>query len=123
MNIIFGDSINSIPDHCIVLELDTFRTTNSDRTITAYCLVEKMALDEFATMESYKKIHADMIDAYRNQHWNYCEQAIAGLTGKWNGDLDTFYSDLLARVKQHKDQGVPDDWTAVILKDAGPSAG
>jgi len=122
MNIIFGDSINTIPDHSIVLELDTFRTANSDRTITAYCLVEKMALDEFATMESYKKIHADLIDAYRNQHWNYCEQAIEGLTGKWSGELDTFYLDLLARVKKNRHHGVPEDWTAVILKDAGPSA-
>jgi len=116
MNIIFGDSINTIPDHSIVLELDTFRMVNSDQTVTAYCLVEKMAMDEFATMESYKKIHADLIDAYRNQHWNYCEQAIEGLTGKWNGELDTFYTDLLIRVKQHKNHGVPQDWSAIILK-------
>jgi hypothetical protein len=116
MNIIFGDSINTIPDHYIVLELDTFRTIDSDQTVTAYCLVEKMAMDEFATMESYKTIHADLINAYCNQHWDYCEQAIAGLTGKWGGELDTFYADLLGRVKQHKDNGVSSDWTAIILK-------
>jgi hypothetical protein len=116
MNIIFGDSVNTIPDQYTVLELDTFRTVDSDKTITAYCLVEKLALNEFATMESYKKIHADLIDAYRNQHWNYCEQAIDGLMGKWSGELDTFYIDLLNRVKQHKENGVPDNWTAIIIK-------
>jgi len=117
MNIIFGDSVNSIPDQYTVLELDTFRTVDSDKTVTAYCVVEKLALDEFATMKSYKKIHADLIDAYRNQHWNYCEQAIAGLMGKWSGELDTFYADLLTRVSQHKETGVPSDWTAIIVKD------
>ena len=119
MNIIFGDSVNTIPDQYTVLELDTFCTVNSDNTVTAYCIVEKMALNEFATMESYKKIHADLIDAYRNQHWNYCEQAIDGLIGKWSGELDTFYIDLLNRVKQHKENGVSLDWSAVILKDTG----
>ena len=73
MNIIFGDSVDTLPDHYIKLELDTFRT--ADNTVTAYCLVEKLAPDEFITMESYKKIHADLMDAYRKQHWNYCEQA------------------------------------------------
>jgi hypothetical protein len=114
MNIIFGDSVDTLPDHYIKLELDTFRT--ADNTVTAYCLVEKLAPDEFITMDSYKKIHADLLIAYRNQHWNYCEQAIAGLIGHWGGELDTFYADLLSRVKQHKENGVPDNWTAIIIK-------
>ena len=117
MNIIFGDSVNALPEHYTVLELDTFRTTDGDKTFTAYCVVEKLALDEFATIESYKKIHSDLIDAYRNQHWNYCEQAIAGLMGRWSGELDTFYMDLLGRVRQHKETGVPTDWTSTIVKD------
>jgi len=115
MNIIFGDSVDTLPDHYIKLELDTFRTIDGDNTITAYCLIEKLALDEFVTMESYKNIHADLINAYRNQHWNYCEQAIDGLMGKWSGELDTFYTDLLVRVKQHKENSVPSDWTAVRI--------
>ena len=116
MNIIFGDSADTLPDHYIKLELDTFRTADSDNVVTAYCLVEKLAPDEFAVMDSYKKIHADLLDAYRNQHWTYCEQAIAGLMGRWAGELDTFYSDLLSRVKTHKENGVPDNWTATIIK-------
>jgi len=118
MNIIFGDSVNSIPDQYTVLELDTFRATDSDKTVTAYCVVEKLALNEFATMESYKKIHADLIDAYRNQHWNYCEQAIDGLMGRWTGELDSFYVNLLDRIRQNIQNGVPPDWTAVIVKNA-----
>lgn len=116
MNIIFGDSVKNIPDNYVVLELDTFKTVNDSNTVTAYCVVEKLALDEFSTMESYKKIHADLLDAYGKKHWNYCEQAIDGLMGKWNGELNTFYADLLNRIKQHKENGVADDWTPVIVK-------
>ena len=57
MNIIFGDSTKQIPDCYTVLELDSFRNTGSDQTFTAYCLVEKMAINEFANLEAYKKIH------------------------------------------------------------------
>ena len=39
MNIIFGDAIKELPDNLIVLELDTFRTPDSARTETAYCVI------------------------------------------------------------------------------------
>ena len=117
MNIIFGDSVNTIPDQYTVLELDTFRTVDSDKTVTAYCLVEKLALNEFATMESYKKIHADLIDAYRNQHWNYCEQAIDGLMGRWGGELDSFYCDLLKRVNAYQTTDPGPDWNGILVKE------
>jgi len=116
MNIIFGDSINTIPDHYILLELDTFRRTGETETITAYCLVEKPALDELANLEAYKKIHADVVKYFKQQHWDYCEQAIQGLMGKWGGELDTFYADLLTRVNQHKQNGVSENWDAVLIK-------
>lgn len=116
MNIIFGDSVNTIPDQYTVLELDTFRTSDSNETMTAYCLVEKLALDEFVTLEHYKQIHADVMKYYKQKHWDYCEQAIQGLMGRWSGELDTFYTDLLTRIEQHKENGVADNWDAVLIK-------
>jgi hypothetical protein len=116
MNIIFGDLVDSIPNHYTVLELDTFRTADSNKTMTAYCLVEKLALDEFVTLEYYKQIHADVMKYYKQKHWNYCEQAIQGLMGQWSGELDTFYTDLLTRIEQHKQNGVADNWDAVLIK-------
>jgi len=116
MNIIFGDSVDTLPDHYIKLELDTFRTSNSGNTVTAYCLVEKLAPDEFHTMESYKKIHADLLNAYRKQHWNYCEQAIEGLMGRWGGELDTFYQNLLSRVLAYKETDPGPEWDGIVIK-------
>jgi hypothetical protein len=116
MNIIFGDSVDTLPDHYIKLELDTFRIADSNNTVIAYCLVEKLAPDEFATMDSYKKIHTDLLDAYRKQHWNYCEQAIAGLMGRWGGELDTFYADLLKRVLDYKKTPPTESWDGTLIK-------
>ena len=116
MNIIFGDSANTIPNHYILLELDTFRRDGETETVTAYCLVEKPALDELVNIEAYKKIHADVVKYFKQQHWDYCEQAIQGLIGKWGGELDTFYTDLLNRVKQNKQNGVAEDWDATLIK-------
>lgn len=116
MNIIFGDSVKQIPDSYIVLELDSFTTTDSDQVVPTYCLVEKVALGDFSTMDAYKKIHADLIQAYRDQHWNYCEQAIQGLIGKWNSELDSFYQNLLERVQHLQQHGVPDSWDWKLVK-------
>jgi hypothetical protein len=117
MNIIFGDSINTIPDHYILLELDTFRRTGETETVTAYCLVEKPAVNEFSNMESYKKIHENVIKYYKLREWNYCEQAITGLVGRWGGELDTFYSNLSDRVLKFKESEPPADWDGVLPKD------
>lgn len=114
MNIIFGDSVNTIPDHYILLELDTFR--HDGEAVTAYCLVEKPALDELVNIQAYKKIHADVIKYFKQRHWDYCEQAIQGLMGKWGGELDTFYTDLLNRVNDYKQNEPPADWDGIRSK-------
>ena len=116
MHIIFGDAVKEIPDTFTVLELDTFKVAPSDALVTAYCVVEVIPLAEFPMVDAHKKIHADLIDAYRNQHWNYCEQAIEALLGKWNGEVDTFYAELSSRITELKDNGVPDGWNSTIIK-------
>jgi hypothetical protein len=116
MNIIFGDAVKELPEHYIILELDTFRIPDSDRTETAYCLVETLAINEFSTLDTYKKIHSDLLQAYRAQNWKYCEDAIEGLMGQWNGELNTFYADLLQRIEQYKNTALPQYWDGVRIK-------
>jgi hypothetical protein len=36
--------------------------------------------------------------------------------GKWNGELDTFYSDLLLRVQDHQQNPPADNWTGIRVK-------
>lgn len=109
MNIIFGNAIKEIPDSFTVLELDTFKMPNQELH-TAYCVVETIPLSEFTTLDAYKKIHSDLVKFYRDRQWNYCEQAIEGLMGRWNGELDSFYSNLLKRIIYFKENPPGDDW-------------
>jgi hypothetical protein len=115
MNIIFGDSIKDIPDNYTVLELDTFKTPNGSTSV-AYCIVEKIPLAEFSKLDSYKKVHADLIENYRRREWTYCEHAIEGLMGKWNGELDSFYIDLLQRVLNYKKTPPGEEWDGSLIK-------
>ena len=116
MHIIFGSTAQEIPNSFTVLELDTFRMVKENRTDTAYCVVEKIPLTELAMLDAYKKIHADLVQYYRQRQWNYCENAIEGLMGRWNGELDTFYSDLLARVTKFKENEPAEDWDGTLLR-------
>jgi len=115
MHIIFGDAINEIPDSFTVLELDTFKL-DEDKTATAYCVVEKIPLAEFAVLAANKQLHENLIRYYREQQWNYCEQAIEALTGKWNGELDTFYIDLLSRINKLKNLELDASWQGFVEK-------
>jgi hypothetical protein len=116
MNIIFGDAIKEIPNGYTVLELDTFRFVAEGIVRTAYCVVEKIPLEEFTKLDAYKKVHEDIIRYYKQREWNYCEHAIEGLMGKWNGELDTFYLDLLSRVKNYKDNEPAADWDGIRVR-------
>jgi hypothetical protein len=115
MNIIFGESINTIPDSYTVLELDTFRLPDGTVSV-AYCVVEKIPLGDFIKLDAYRRVHADLLDNYRAREWTYCEHAIEGLMGKWNSELDSFYTDLLLRVQAHRQTPPDDDWDGTRIK-------
>jgi hypothetical protein len=116
MNIIFGESRAILPDHYTVLELDTFRVPGRSDTVTAYCVIEKIAMHEFATVEDYKSVHADLIKNYKLRQWSFCEQAVDTLMGRWAGELDSFYQDLLIRVLDYKQNEPPAEWDGIRLK-------
>lgn len=110
MNIIFGDSVSGLPDNHTVLELDQFKVKDSSDLVTAWAVIEKIPLGEFSVSADNEKIHRELMSFYRQRHWNYCEQAIEFLMGKWNGELDTFYADLLQRVQAYKESAPEVDW-------------
>jgi hypothetical protein len=116
MNIIFGDAVKEIPDSFTVLELDTFRTLENHNTTTVYCVVEKIPTTELAALDAYKKIHADVIKYYKKREFHYCETALNALMGRWSGELDTFYSDLLQRVIYLKQNPPLNDWDGIRVQ-------
>ena len=109
MNIIYGHQRHLIPDSFTVLELDTFLTANGARQ-TAYCVIENIPLQDFPVLDAYIKVHHDLMVAYRDRNWDYCRSAISGLMGRWDGELDSFYQDLAARVDTFSQQELSQDW-------------
>jgi hypothetical protein len=97
MNIIFGSAVEELRKKFVVLELDTFVKSNGERH-TVHCLVENIPLEDFSLLDFYVTAHHDLMQAYRQRDWQYCRHAIAGLHGRWGGEVDTFYDDLLQRV-------------------------
>jgi hypothetical protein len=115
MNIIFGDAIDHVPNSYTVLELDTFWQPDGITSI-AYCVVEKIPLADFDKIDAYKKVHSDLLTNYRAREWTYCEHAIEGLMGKWNGELDSFYSNLMLRVLDYQQNPPAEDWDGFLVK-------
>lgn len=109
MNIIYGHQRHLVPDSYTLLELDTFQNSQGNRE-TVYCVIENIPLQDFPVLDSYVKVHHDLMQAYRDQNWNYCNSAIAGLMGRWNGELDSFYQDLSLRVETLSTQDLEPDW-------------
>jgi len=116
MNIIFGDNVAELArEKYTVLELDTF-LINQDQKATAYALIEHIPLQEMGTLSEFIELHQNLLVEYRNRNWKYCEDAMEHLNGRWNTELDTFYSELYDRIQDLKTQLLPDDWIGAVIK-------
>jgi hypothetical protein len=82
-----------------VLELETFEVKGAP--ITTYCVVpaEKIGLSELANLEQNKLLHASFVEAFKTQNVALCTDLARVLTGKFGGELDTFYEEILKRIR------------------------
>lgn len=115
MNIIFGEPA-VLPDKYTILELDQFRLPPNGKIVSSYCIVEKIPLEEIPLIDNYRDLHHNCIQGFRKQQWDFCEQSISALRGRWNKELDSFYENLLQRISQLKNQTLSADWDGVIDK-------
>ena len=111
MHIILGDEITAeLAEKYIVLELDSFEITGRDGTVSAFCLVENVPLQELPQVEQVRDLHAQMIRNYRTGNWKFCQDALEHLVGRWNGEVDSFYKDLQARLENLRAQPLAQAW-------------
>lgn len=111
MQIIFGDHVEKIKDRFTVLELDTFQIFGTDEIIKTWCVVEHVPFTDIPIMTQLQDLHADLMTQYRSKNWSFCIEAIQSLQGRWNGELDSFYQDLLERVNHYLADPPDADWT------------
>jgi hypothetical protein len=111
----FEDSItDDIKSKYMLLPLDTFYFVDADKKSTAYCLIESAPIQEMFSVDQYLDLHQNLIKNYYLRNWNYCEQAVEQLLGRWNGEIDSFYNEMDERVKTYKEQDPGPDWTGVL---------
>lgn len=97
MHIIIGtETAEALKENYTVLELESFE--KNGQTITAYCVVDQVPIMELPLIEYHCKLHEDFLIEYKKGNYPYCIEAATHLRGKFNGDLDSFYDELLARV-------------------------
>ena len=117
MYIIFGDQTAAVAaDKYTVLELDRMRLEPLGPVLDTYCVIETVPLDELAHLENYRNLHAKLMENYRRKDWNFCEQALEHLRGRWNGDVDSFYDEISHRITKYQLQDPGEDWDGVYEK-------
>ena len=118
MKVIFGSAqAETISDRMTVLELDTFFQPGLPEPVTAYAVIDNTAipLQEIPVLENFVELHNNLMAEYRKRNWNYVEQAIEHLQGRWKCELDSFYKELLERVNKLKDIDLPENWNGIVI--------
>ena len=96
MKIIFDEKlVEPLAQRYTVLELDTIMQPAMAYPITLHAVVDDVPLDELPDLENLRELHKQMIFHYKQGEWALVPHAVAPLMGKWNGDLDSFYQEVL----------------------------
>ena len=118
MQIIFGEPPKELKEKYIILELDTIQYAENAEPITAYCVIggENVTLEEVSTLKEYADMHKALMINYRKQNWNFCEQAIDSLKGKFKGEMDSFYNIIEERIRKYKKNVLDNTWDGILRK-------
>ena len=99
MNIIFGrENAEKLREKYTVLDLETVE--KDGHSIEVFCLIggDKISIGDLPQLDQWIKLHNDFLHGYHTQQWNYCRQCIEHLTGKFGGEVDTFYEEISKRI-------------------------
>jgi adenylate cyclase len=58
--------------------------------------------------------HNDMLSLYRAQEWDFANLVITDLIGKFDGQMDKYYSIWSQRISEMRNAGLPKDWDGVF---------
>ena len=115
MHIILGEqNVREVTDKYVVLELDAFRIMDKQELISAFCLIENVPIQELSEVDRYRGLHQQLIKNYRLANWKFCEDALEHLKGRWNGEVDSFYSEMSQRIQAQKQHHDAAHWDPVI---------
>lgn len=117
MHIILGkENANDLEGKYTLLELDLIKINKEQPALQAYCVLENLPADDVLRLEEFTKLHKKLMENYCKQNWNFCEQALDHLKGRWGGQVDTFYAEISNRIAKYKEQDPGKDWDYTIHK-------
>ena len=99
MDIIFGrENAEKLRQKYTVLDLETINKEGHE--IEVFCLIgaDKISIGDLPQLEQWINLHNDFLNGYHTQQWNYCRQCIEHLMGKFGGEVDSFYEEILKRI-------------------------
>lgn len=96
MQIVFDEKlVMNLSDRYTVLELDTIMQEGMEEPLTLHAVIENIPILEMSELENLKELHARLIEHYKMSEWHLVPDAVASLMGKFNGELDSFYKEVL----------------------------
>lgn len=99
MQIIWNKEVAEQMQHShTVLELETFELNES--TITAYCVIppEKI-IGDLPQLDDLIALHNKFLQEFKKHNLVECTAIAQELTGRFGGELDTFYEEILKKLK------------------------
>jgi hypothetical protein len=91
------EAVENLKKSHTVLELETFNIKG--KPITTYCVVPlEKVISEIAQLDNIKTLHSGFIQAYQNKDYKLCRDVSEHLLGKFGGELDSFYQEILSRI-------------------------
>ena len=98
MQIIFGKhNAEQLKDRYTILELETFDVEG--KPLEVYCVIppEAIALTEISIIDQTTKLHNEFVKALKENNRKMCEDLSVHLMGRFGGELDSFYEEILKR--------------------------
>ena len=99
MYIIIGEQRASIlKDTHTVLSLE--KIVHEGMEDRAYCIVprEVVNLLEVPQLKQHVDLHEQFVIEYEKNNYEYCRDAVQHLYGKFGGELNSFYDEILKRI-------------------------
>jgi hypothetical protein len=99
VQIIFGkDNAKKLREKYTVLDLETVEKDGV--TLDVFCLIpgDKISINELPQLEQWTKLHEEFLHGYHTNQYDYCRHCIEHLMGKFGGEVDTFYEEILRRI-------------------------
>lgn len=94
MNVIFGrDNTELLGDRYLILELETFHD------VECFCAVplENIPKDEQENLAHFLRLHSTLVTNVKKKNYGLAQGLIPHLLGKFNGEVDSFYKEVLRR--------------------------